>query len=91
MHPPTLAIPLAKSMPTVSISGTLAEEMEAAAAIGFGGVEIFENDLLTFGGSPTDVRYLAVSLGLTELRIACVREARYEQPLGHDKKIGEPE
>jgi 4-hydroxyphenylpyruvate dioxygenase len=33
--------------------------MEAAAATGFAGVEIFENDLLTFEGSPQDVRYLA--------------------------------
>ena len=56
--------PLPKSIATVSLSGTLAEKMEAAAAIGFDGVEIFENDLLTFEGSPTDVRYLADSLGL---------------------------
>ena len=35
--------------------------MEAAAAIGFDGVEIFENDLLTFDGSPAEVRYLAES------------------------------
>ena len=57
--------PLPKSIATVSISGTLAEKLEAAAAIGFDGVEIFENDLLTFDGSPADVRYLAESLGLT--------------------------
>ncbi len=65
--------PLPKSIATVSISGTLAEKMEAAAAIGFDGVEIFENDLLTFEGSPTDVRYLAESLGLT---ITCFQPFR---------------
>jgi 4-hydroxyphenylpyruvate dioxygenase len=59
-----LIAPLAKSIATVSLSGTLSEKMEAAAAIGFDGVEIFENDLLTFDGSPTDVRYLTESLGL---------------------------
>ncbi|MEA2774714.1 MAG: 4-hydroxyphenylpyruvate dioxygenase [Acetobacteraceae bacterium] len=65
--------PLPKSIATVSISGTLAEKLEAAAAIGFDGVEIFENDLLTFEGSPKDVRYLAESLGLT---ITCFQPFR---------------
>ena len=57
--------PLPKSIASVSLSGTLAEKLEAAAAIGFDGVEIFEADLLSFDGSPQDVRYLAESLGLT--------------------------
>jgi 4-hydroxyphenylpyruvate dioxygenase len=65
--------PLPKSIATVSISGTLAEKLEAAAAIGFDGVEIFENDLLTFEGTPKDVRYLAESLGLT---ITCFQPFR---------------
>jgi 4-hydroxyphenylpyruvate dioxygenase len=65
--------PLPKSIATVSISGTLAEKLEAAAAIGFDGVEIFENDLLTFDGSPRDVRYLAESLGLA---ITCFQPFR---------------
>ncbi|HVZ06420.1 bifunctional sugar phosphate isomerase/epimerase/4-hydroxyphenylpyruvate dioxygenase family protein [Rhodopila sp.] len=65
--------PLPKSIATVSLSGTLAEKLEAAAAIGFDGVEIFENDLLTYEGSPQDVRYLAESLGLT---ITCFQPFR---------------
>ncbi|HBK05241.1 MAG TPA: 3-keto-5-aminohexanoate cleavage protein [Acetobacteraceae bacterium] len=69
-----MTIPLLpKSIATVSISGTLAEKMEAAAAIGFDGVEVFENDLLTFDGSPSDVRYLAESLGLS---ITCFQPFR---------------
>ncbi len=56
--------PFAKSIATVSLSGTLPEKLEAAAAIGFDGVEIFENDLLTFDGSPADVRRIAEGLGL---------------------------
>src|SRR5690348_13538999 len=56
--------PLAKSIATVSLSGTLPEKLEAAAAIGFDGVEIFENDLLTFDGSPEEVRTIAGNLGL---------------------------
>ncbi len=56
--------PLAKSIATVSLSGTLPEKLDAAASIGFDGVEIFENDLLTFDGSPADVRKIAEGLGL---------------------------
>ncbi len=61
---PSLRLPLAKSIATVSLSGTLPEKLEAAAAIGFDGVELFENDLLTFDGSPEDVRRIANGLGL---------------------------
>jgi 4-hydroxyphenylpyruvate dioxygenase len=68
MNPPS-----SKSIATVSISGTLAEKLEAAAAVGFDAVEIFENDLLTFEGSPRDVRYLTDSLGLS---IACFQPFR---------------
>jgi len=59
---PLSALP--KSIATVSLSGTLPEKLEAAAAIGFDGVEIFENDLLTYDGSPEDVRAIADGLGL---------------------------
>ena len=59
-----MASGLLKSIATVSLSGTLPEKLEAAAAIGFDGVEIFENDLLTFDGSPEDVRDIANGLGL---------------------------
>jgi 4-hydroxyphenylpyruvate dioxygenase len=64
---------LAKSIATVCLSGTLAEKLEAAAAIGFDAVEIFENDLLTFDGSPADVRDLAQGLGLS---ICCFQPFR---------------
>jgi 4-hydroxyphenylpyruvate dioxygenase len=53
-----------RSIATVSLSGTLAEKLEAASAARFDGVEIFENDLLYFGGSPRDVRQKAGDLGL---------------------------
>lgn len=60
----TASRPLPKSIATVSLSGTLPEKLEAAAAAGFDGVEIFENDLLHFGGSPAEVRGIAAGLGL---------------------------
>lgn len=40
------------SIATVSISGTLETKLRAIAAAGFDGVEIFEQDLLSFPGSP---------------------------------------
>lgn len=52
------------SIATVCVSGTLAEKLEAIAAAGFRHVEIFENDLLAFPGSPRDVRRLCDDLGL---------------------------
>ena len=52
------------SIATVSISGDLGEKLEAIAAAGFDGVEIFENDLLTFGASPPEVSEMARDLGL---------------------------
>jgi 4-hydroxyphenylpyruvate dioxygenase len=52
------------SIATVSLSGGLAEKLEAIAAAGFQGVEIFENDLLSFNGTPSDVRRMVDDLGL---------------------------
>src|SRR5688500_3333156 len=53
-----------RSIATVSLSGTLPQKLEAAAAARFDAVEIFEADLLYFDGSPADVRQLAADLGL---------------------------
>jgi 4-hydroxyphenylpyruvate dioxygenase len=53
-----------KSIATVSLSGLLREKLEAIAAARFDGVEIFENDLLQFPGTPRDVRLLCADLGL---------------------------
>ncbi len=52
------------SIATVSLSGGLAEKLEAIAAAGFTGVEIFESDLLSFNGTPKDVARMVGSLGL---------------------------
>src|SRR5262249_26480764 len=52
------------SIASVSLSGDLAEKLDAIAAAGFKGVEIFENDLLSFDGTPADVRQHAAGLGL---------------------------
>ena len=53
-----------RSIATVSLGGTLLDKLNAIAAAGFDGVEIFENDLLYFDGSPADVRRICQDLGL---------------------------
>ncbi len=60
----TVSPRLPSSIATVCLSGTLPDKLEAAAAAGFDGVEIFENDLLTFDGTPADVRRMCEDLGL---------------------------
>lgn len=52
------------SIATVSVSGTLDRKLAAIAQAGFGGVEIFENDLLGFDGSARDVGALIRDHGL---------------------------
>ncbi|GAA4089479.1 sugar phosphate isomerase/epimerase and 4-hydroxyphenylpyruvate domain-containing protein [Nonomuraea soli] len=54
-----------KSIATVSVSGTLVDKLEAIAAAGFDGVEIFEHDLITCPLPPEEVRRRAADLGLT--------------------------
>src|SRR3977135_283357 len=53
------------SIATVSLSGSVDEKLRAIAGAGFDAVEIFENDLLTFNGSPRDVGQLCRDLGLS--------------------------
>ncbi|MFJ3483381.1 3-dehydroshikimate dehydratase QuiC [Pseudomonas sp. NPDC090202] len=53
-----------RSIATVCLSGTLPEKLEAIAAAGFDGVEIFENDLLYYDGSPRNVRQMCADLGI---------------------------
>lgn len=62
------------ALATVTISGTLREKFEAAAKAGFQGVEIFENDLTQFDGSPKDVRRMAQDLGLEIIALQPFRD-----------------
>jgi len=57
--------PFSRSIATITLAGTLPEKLEAAASVGFNGVELFENDLLTFDGTPAEVQRIARELGLT--------------------------
>jgi 4-hydroxyphenylpyruvate dioxygenase len=59
---------------TVCLSGALNEKLEAIAAAGFKSVEIFENDLLSFNGTPTDVRRMLEGLGLKTITFQPFRD-----------------
>ncbi|MFM5950866.1 MAG: bifunctional sugar phosphate isomerase/epimerase/4-hydroxyphenylpyruvate dioxygenase family protein [Novosphingobium sp.] len=52
------------SIATVSISGTLDTKLQAIAAAGFAGAEVFENDLLSTHLSARDVAAMMADLGL---------------------------
>ncbi|PRX50388.1 4-hydroxyphenylpyruvate dioxygenase [Prauserella shujinwangii] len=54
-----------RTIATVCLSGTLADKLDAAAAAGFAGVEIFENDLIASPWSPERVRERCAELGLS--------------------------
>ena len=62
------------SIATVSLSGTLGEKLDAIAAAKFDAVEIFENDLITFNGSPREVRRLTDQLGIGILTLQPFRD-----------------
>jgi 4-hydroxyphenylpyruvate dioxygenase len=50
---------------TVCLSGTLEDKLAAAAAAGFPGVEIFENDLVAAASTPEEIRTRCADLGLS--------------------------
>ena len=52
------------SIATVCLSGGLSEKLQAIAAAGFRGVEIFESDLLSYNGTPAEVAKEVADLGL---------------------------
>lgn len=63
-----------KAIATVCLSGTLTEKIEAIAAAQFKGVEIFENDLLSFNGAPAEVRRMIEGLGLQTITLQPFRD-----------------
>ncbi|WP_111497560.1 MULTISPECIES: bifunctional sugar phosphate isomerase/epimerase/4-hydroxyphenylpyruvate dioxygenase family protein [Marinobacter] len=63
-----------KALATVSISGSLEDKLQAAARAGYDGVEIFENDLTQFDGTPAEVRSMAENLGLEIIALQPFRD-----------------
>ncbi|MDO9377650.1 MAG: TIM barrel protein [Nocardioidaceae bacterium] len=54
-----------RGIATVSLSGRLADKLDAAAAAGFDGIELFDNDLVSSDLSPADVARRCAGLGLS--------------------------
>lgn len=53
-----------RAVATVSLSGTLRQKLEAIAAAGFNGIELFENDFIHFKGSAAELGRITADLGL---------------------------
>ncbi len=53
-----------KGIATVSLSGVLADKLEAVAEAGFDGIEVFDNDLVASPLSPREVARRCADLGL---------------------------
>jgi 4-hydroxyphenylpyruvate dioxygenase len=69
---------------TVCLSGVLNEKLEAIAAAGFKCVELFENDLLSFFGTPRDVRRMCEDL---DLEIVTFQPFRDFEGMPADKRL----
>ena len=76
---------------TVSLSGALNEKLEAIAAARFKGVEIFENDLLSFDGAPADVRAMVEGLGLQSVTFQPFRDFEGMPADRHDRVFARAE
>lgn len=59
---------------SVCLSGDLRQKIEAAAAAGFSGIEIFENDLLLFDQSPKEVKRIADDNGIAIVALQPFRD-----------------
>ncbi len=62
------------SIATACLSGDLSEKLQAIAAAGFRGVEIFESDLLSYNGTPADVAKELADLGLKAITFQPFRD-----------------
>ena len=62
------------SIATVCLGGGLHEKLAAIAAAGFYGVEIFEADLLSYNGTPTNVAREIADLGLKTITFQPFRD-----------------
>ncbi|HEY3013871.1 MAG TPA: TIM barrel protein [Nocardioides sp.] len=69
-----------KAIATVSVSGVLADKLDAIAAAGFDGVEIFDNDLISSPLVPRDVGARCADLGLSIDLFQPVRDVEGVRP-----------
>jgi 4-hydroxyphenylpyruvate dioxygenase len=53
-----------KCIATVSVSGTLVDKLDAIAAARFDAIEVFENDLINYPGTPAELKRMCDDRGL---------------------------
>ena len=63
----TMETKMKTSTATVSIAGDLSEKLAAIAKAGFDGIEIFEQDFISFDLRPADVRRMVLITGWKSL------------------------
>src|SRR5262245_55441907 len=80
--------PLQTAIATVCLSGTLNEKLEAIAAARFKGVEIFENDLLSFDGTPAQVGRRIKDLGLAAVTFQPFRDFEGMPERSEERRVG---
>ncbi len=71
-----------KGIATVSISGVLAEKLEAVARAGFEAIELFDNDLIASPMSPREVADRCADLGLEIALFQPIRDVEGVPPAG---------
>ena len=79
------------SIATVSLSGSLGEKLDAIAAAQFDAVEIFENDLLAFPGTPSDVRQRLNELNLGIVTLQPFRDFEGMPTTQHERAFARAE
>ena len=76
-----------KGIATVSLSGLLAEKLEAIAEAGFDGIELFDNDLIASSLSPREVASRCADLGLRIDLFQPVRDVEGVPPKEFDEVL----
>ncbi len=76
-----------KGIATVSLSGLLAEKLEAIAETGFDGIELFDNDLIASLLSPREVASRCADLGLRIDLFQPVRDVEGVPPKEFDEVL----
>ena len=76
-----------KGIATVSLSGVLGDKLDAIAAAGFDGVEIFDNDLISSPLRPSEVARRCAELGLSIDLFQPVRDVEGVAPDQFDRVL----
>ena len=76
-----------KGIATVSLSGLLSEKLDAIAAAGFDGLELFDNDLIASPLSPPEIARRCADLGLSLDLFQPVRDAEGVPPDRFDQVV----